>query len=59
MKFLVPVSWTEMGYHVIEAESKEEAIEKAYGLPLPEESEYLCDSLVVDKYAIEEKEEDR
>lgn len=57
MKFLVPVSWTMMGNHVIEAESKEEAIEKAYELPLPGEGEYLRYSLEVDEEAIEAMEE--
>lgn len=59
MYFNVPVSWTMMGNHVVQAKDKPEAIEKVYEMDLPKESEYLCDSYEVDKDSIEEIKESR
>ena len=50
MKYKVPVTWRVWGTYQIEADSKEEAIRKAYhATSLPAESEYIDDSLIVDK----------
>jgi hypothetical protein len=45
-KFAVPVSWVESGEYIIEADSEEEAAEKACHLDLPEDPVYSGGFLV-------------
>ena len=51
--YKIPVTWREYGYVMIEAESKEAAIELAHDADLPSDnSEYLEDSFEIDYDAI-------
>lgn len=54
-EFIIPVVWEMWGKYVIEAETLEEAMEKALDseLPLPEESYYVDDSIQVDMESLE------
>lgn len=44
--FKIPCSWSMDGYYIVDAETKEEAIEKTYILPLSEvhNAEYIENS---------------
>jgi len=47
--YKIPVTWREYGYVIIEAESKEDAIELAHDADLPSDtSEYLENSFEID-----------
>ena len=49
MKYKVPATWRVSGYYDIEANSEEEAASKVYHANyLPNQSEYVDDSLIVD-----------
>lgn len=53
-KFIVPVIFKMYGEFTVEAESQEEAVLIAYGKGLPEEREYVEDSLHVDQDEVRE-----
>lgn len=54
MKYKIPVSWMQLATMEVEAESLEEAIEKADQMELPEDGEYLDGSFEVNYGCIEE-----
>ena len=53
-KFKVPCSWEMYGTMYVEADSQEEAINKADDLPLPTDGYYIEDSFRVDEEVVEE-----
>lgn len=48
--YCVPVTWMMSGEYLIEAESAEEAVQKALGplYPLPDMRDYVADSIEID-----------
>jgi len=48
-KYKIPVVWSMIGQHEIEADSLQEAIELAEDLPLPKDGDYLEGSFEVDQ----------
>lgn len=56
MIYKIPVSWTVMATMEVEAESLEDAIEKADDLPLPTDTDYLEGSFQVDRYMLDPEE---
>jgi hypothetical protein len=53
-QYRVEVSWTVMGEAIVEANSEEEAREKAFDVPLGDyDQEYLSDSFEVDEVIIQ------